>query len=93
MAVFAAFALRLILMLAIGGCLVLLVSLLWLTYKERSMLADQRYGARVDQQSADLPGCARVRLLRTLPHAIRTSDTGLGERDQRRAASPSRGGG
>ena len=42
---FVAFALRAILALAIGGGLLLIVSLLRLSYKERSTLAGQGYGA------------------------------------------------
>jgi hypothetical protein len=85
MVVFVAFVLRLVLMLAIGGCLVLLVRLLWLSYKERSTLAGQRYGALVGQRPADLASSIPVGLLRTLPHASRTTDAGAGERDQRKA--------
>jgi hypothetical protein len=44
---FAAFVLRGILGLAIGGGLFLIVSLLRLSYKERSTLASQGYGARI----------------------------------------------
>jgi hypothetical protein len=47
---FATFALRMILVLAIGGGLFLIVSLLRLSYKERSTLAGQGYGARVRPQ-------------------------------------------
>lgn len=42
---FAAFALRAIVVLAIGGGLFLIVGLLRLSYKERSTLAGQGYGA------------------------------------------------
>jgi hypothetical protein len=44
---FAAFVLWMILILAIGGSLFLIVDLLRFTYKERSTLASQGYGARI----------------------------------------------
>ena len=47
---FATFALRMLLVLAIGGGLFLIARLLWLSYGERSTLAAQRYGARVRPQ-------------------------------------------
>jgi hypothetical protein len=44
---FATFALRIILVLAIGGGLFLIARLLWLSYKERATLAAQGYGAGI----------------------------------------------
>ena len=46
----AAFVLRMILVLAIGGGLFLIARLLWLSYRERSALAAQGYGARIRPQ-------------------------------------------
>jgi hypothetical protein len=86
MAVFAAFVLRLILVVATGGCLLVLVGLIWLTYRDRSTLAAQRYGARVRQEPAEQSSTVQLRSVETLPHALRTTGPGLGGRARRRAA-------
>jgi hypothetical protein len=44
---FAAFALRMILVLATGGGIFLIARVLWLSYKERSTLAAQGYSASI----------------------------------------------
>jgi hypothetical protein len=57
----AAFVLWTILILAIGGCMVLLVSLVWLSYRERSTLAGQGYCARTRPlQPAQRAGTVRA---------------------------------
>ena len=58
---FAAFLLRLILVLAIGGGLFLIVTLLRLSNKERKTLAGQGYSARIRPPQPAQPSRAELR--------------------------------
>ena len=59
----AAFLLRLILVLAIGGGLFLIVTLLRLSYKERKTLAGQGYGARIRPPQPAYPSRTELRAI------------------------------